>query len=487
MAIANGVMMQCFHCYSPAGGLWNDLAAKAADLAAAGLTAVWIPPAYKGASGASSVGYDVYDLFDLGEFNQKDTTPTKYGSKAELIASIEAVHRAGLQVYADVVFNQKDGADFTEDVLAQQVEWNDRNATKNGWYMIKAWTRFEFPGRGDTYSAMKWSWTCFDAVSCDENLPRPQKFEKLLRLKDKVFSTDVSKEKGNYDYLCCADCDVEGAVADEFYHWGEWLIRQTHIDGFRIDAAKHIRSSFFPGWLDHLRSTFRLELFAVGEYWSADVEDLKRFIDATGGSMSLFDVPLHYNLQRASNAGESYDMRTIFERTLVKEQPVLAVTFVDNHDTMPCQSLESWVQPWFKPLAYALILLRQGGYPCVFTADYYPCPSYGDSSREVRLESYRALIDMFLDARRKYGYGDQHDSFDDPRTVGWVRTGDGAHPGVMAVLMTTGSGGSKWMNTFRPGAAFIDVTGNVPGVVTADANGWANFSCCGQSVSVWVH
>ena len=35
------------------------------------------------------------------------------------------------------------------------------------------------------------------------------------------------------------------------------------------------------------------------------------------------------------------------------------------------QALESWVEPWFKPLAYALILLRREGYPCVFYPDYY--------------------------------------------------------------------------------------------------------------------
>ena len=29
------------------------------------------------------------------------------------------------------------------------------------------------------------------------------------------------------------------------------------------------------------------------------------------------------------------------------------------------------VEPWFKPLAYALILLRREGYPCIFYADYY--------------------------------------------------------------------------------------------------------------------
>jgi alpha-amylase len=86
--------------------------------------------------------------------------------------------------------------------------------------------------------------------------------------------------------------------------------------------------------------------------------------------MSLFDIPLHYRFREASLAEATYDLRTIFDRTLVQQQPSLAVTFVDNHDTQPGQSLESWVEPWFKPLAYALIILRRDGYPCVFQGDY---------------------------------------------------------------------------------------------------------------------
>jgi alpha-amylase len=35
-----------------------------------GVSAVWIPPAYKGTS-VYDVGYGTYDLWDLGEFDQK--------------------------------------------------------------------------------------------------------------------------------------------------------------------------------------------------------------------------------------------------------------------------------------------------------------------------------------------------------------------------------------------------------------------------------
>ena len=69
-----------------------------------------------------------------------------------------------------------------------------------------------------------------------------------------------------------------------------------------------------------------------------------------------------------------------------KENPELAITFVDNHDTQPGQSLCSWIPDWFKPLAYAIILLRKQGTPCVFYGDYYGIEHDGVSSKKDILE-----------------------------------------------------------------------------------------------------
>jgi alpha-amylase len=52
------------------------VAEKAPDLAKAGITSLWLPPAYKGTGGGMDVGYGIYDLFDLGEFDQKGSVRT---------------------------------------------------------------------------------------------------------------------------------------------------------------------------------------------------------------------------------------------------------------------------------------------------------------------------------------------------------------------------------------------------------------------------
>jgi alpha-amylase len=484
MSLENGVMLQCFEWYYPVGGkLWNDLATRARDFANKGITAMWLPPCGKGSHGGLDVGYAVYDLFDLGEFNQKGSVSTKYGARQELLKAIKAMHNAGLHVYADVVFNHKDGADETEDVMAQEVDWNDRNRPLTDWYQIKAWTKFTFPGRAGQHSTMSWFWWCFDSLSFDQNQPNASK---LFRLKDKSFSTDVSHEHGNYDYLMADDLDMgEANVRTELNYWGEWFLNTTRVDGFRLDACKHIRSSWFPDWLGRLRDKFQRELFSVGEYWSANVDELQGYLAATEGVMSLFDAPLHFRFMDASRSGNQYDMRTIFDNTLTHQNPTRSVTFVENHDTQPCQSLESTVEPWFKPHAYALILLRREGYPCIFWADYFGS-RYNDKNRDVTLYSHQFLIDKFLYARKAYGFGDQHDYFDHPNTIGWVRTGNGQHPGAMAVLMTNGSDGTKWMNVFHPYARFYDVTGHYGDEMVANQDGWTNFKCPAGNVSVWL-
>ena len=124
----NGTLMQYFYWDYPAdGALWSELIRNAADLAASGVTALWLPSPCKAERGSQDVGYGIYDLFDIGEFDQKGSVRTKYGTRQELEAAIQAAHAAELQIYLDVVFNHKAGADHTEVVMGTPVSHDNRN------------------------------------------------------------------------------------------------------------------------------------------------------------------------------------------------------------------------------------------------------------------------------------------------------------------------------------------------------------------------
>ena len=204
----------------------------------------------------------------------------------------------------------------------------------------------------------------------------------------------------------------------------------------------------------------------------------------------MFGVPLHYHFHYASKAGGNYDMRQLLEGTLMAQRGRDTVTFVENHDSQPLQALESCVDPWFKPLAYAIILLRREGYPCIFYADYYGA-AYDDTGRDgnrhhIVMPSHRAILDTLLHARQNHAWGEQIDYLDHQNRIGWTRLGDDEHPQAMAVLMSDGMEGTKWMEVRRHNATFLDVTGNVGGTVVSNENGWAEFRCNGGSVSVWI-
>lgn len=489
MADINGVMMQFFHWYTAAdGSLWNELKTEAANLAKIGVTALWLPPAYKGVGGGYDVGYGVYDMYDLGEFDQRGTVRTKYGTKAQYLDAIQSAQASGIEVYADVVLNHMMGADHAEEAEATPLNPHDRHEAIGEMQKVKVWTHFSFPGRGGKYSDAEWHWWHFDAVDYNEY---DETQDAVYLFQGKKFDNNVDLEKGVFDYLMGCDLDFEHQeVQERLKQWGAWYVDITNIDGFRFDAVKHVRAGFFPEWLQHCRRQSGRRLFAVGEYWSGDVEALHHFVEVTGGDVMLFDAPLHYNFSEASKASNNYDLRQIFDNTLVQQQPGLAVTLVDNHDSQPLQALESVVEPWFKPLAYALILLRRDGYPCIFYADYYGA-HYTDKGRdgneyEIWMDSHQWLIDVFLQARKTYSYGEQYDYFDHANTIGWTRLGTADHPGGMAVILSNGDSGCKWMETAQPNQVYIDATEHISETITTNSEGWAEFRCNAGSVSVWV-
>jgi alpha-amylase len=490
MPLTNGVMMQYFHWYVPSdGSFWDETARHARDLAEAGITAVWLPPAYKGTGGPHDVGYGVYDMYDLGEFDQKGSVRTKYGTRRQYLGAVRALQGAGLSVYGDVVLNHRMGGDALETVRATPYAQDDRLRPKDGPREIDAYSHFHFPGRKGRYSSFEWHARHFDAVDYDAR--RPDDKDTVYLLEGKAFDDQVALEKGNFSYLMGCDLDFQSAeVRQEALDWGKWYLDTTGIDGFRLDAVKHISAWFFPEWLDAMEKHAGKDLFVVGEYWTPDVASLHWYLDRLGSRLSLFAVPLHYAFHYASRGGGHYDMRRLLQGTLMQLRPTQAVTFVDNHDSQPLQALESAVEPWFKPLAYAIILLREQGYPCIFHADYYGAryEDWGkDGQRhEVTLPSHRFLIDRFLKTRHLCGHGPQYDYFDDGNCVGWTRLGDPEHPKAMAVLLSDGAEGTKWMEVGRPNAAFQDVTEHVKETVTTNEHGWGEFRCRGGSVSVWV-
>ncbi|MBT2757699.1 alpha-amylase [Mesobacillus foraminis] len=478
----NNTIMQFFEWHlEPDGSHWRRLKEKAPELREKGITSVWIPPVTKAIT-AEDTGYAPYDLYDLGEFKQKDTVRTKYGTRQELEEAISACHNVGIKVYIDVVMNHKAGADKTEVFKVVEVDQENRTEEISEPFDIEGWTSFTFPGRKGKYSSFQWNFKHFNGTDYDEKTGNFGVFKILGDHKD--WNDHVDEEFGNYDYLMFANIDYDHPdVKKEMISWGKWLADTLNCDGYRLDAIKHINHHFISEFVEEMLKHRGDDFYFVGEFWKHELIPNQIYLDHVNYNIDLFDVPLHYRLHQASNEGRDFDLTNIFEGTLVNSHPDHAVTFVDNHDSQPHEALESWIQDWFKPSAYALILLRKEGNPCVFYGDYFGIGG------PVPVDGKKEILDILLSVRYEKAYGEQIDYFDHPNTIGWVRLGDNdLENSGCAVVISNGDDGEKrmYVGESKAGEIWKDVTNSREEEIVIDEKGFATFPVHGGSVSVWA-
>ncbi|GME31698.1 hypothetical protein GTA08_BOTSDO11485 [Neofusicoccum parvum] len=490
----NGTLFQGFEWNVPADGKhWKRLTAALPSLKEIGINNIWLPPGCK-ASSTEGNGYDIYDLYDLGEFDQKGSTRTKWGSFEELKTLCAKAKELGVGVYWDAVLNHKAAADRKEKCQAIEVDANDRTKEVSEPYEIEGWLGFDFPGRGDTYSKQKYHWYHFTGT--DYNAANEKKAIYKIQGDGKGWSSSVDKEQGNADYMMFADVDYShDEVIDDVKNWGVWITKLLGLKGFRLDAVQHFSQRFTTEWTERLRADCGPDVFLVGEFWVGETATLTAWLDNMDHKFSLFDAPLLYAFSRASTS-ERADLRGLFDGSLTQAEPVNAVTVVMNHDTQPGQTVATPVADFFKPLAYALILLRPDGYPCPFYGDLYgllpgPDTPFDDAVPPACAGALPALIK----ARALFAYGDCDDYFDeDPNCLGWVRRGtwDRGDGGCAVVLSNAGPGQKRmFVGDGREGEVWTDLLGwardgDKDAEVKIDADGFGEFTCGELSVSVWT-
>lgn len=311
---------------------WDHLATQARDLARVGFSAIWLPPALKGASGTGSVGYDVYDDYDLGGKNQRGTRPTRYGTREQLARCVATMRACGLDVYVDLVENQRSGG-----------------------------TNFHYRYR--------------DAAGGDGGrFPKdPDNFHPQVPQDPGVFGGRRTREASFGDDLAVINARPRGYVSKGLGDALGWMMRALDTQGFRLDDAKGVSTQFVPQLLSGPATAGK---FAVGEFFDGSPQPLEQWLNDTHRRASAFDFPLRFALARMCNQSQGFDMGGSLDHAgLAGIDPLRAVTFVENHDTDTRPELQPVVLG--KLLAYAYILTSEG-YPCVFYKDYSTDPGcYG--------------------------------------------------------------------------------------------------------------
>ena len=335
------IMLQGFHWYAddywyhPANGWWGEVAGKAAEIGRAGFDLVWLPPVSNGS---------YYP-------NQWYNLDSQWGSRANLLKAIGALHSSAVKVVADVVVNHRNGtkdwADFTNP------DWPTNVITRDD----------EWPG---------------------------------------VAGAPNNGKSPNYDEgqgeTGCRDLDhTNKVVQDETRIFLRWLKNDIGFDGWRYDMVKG-----YAPYYTQMYNEASSPIFSVGEFYDGNRQLLANWIDATDNTpgkvnaSTAFDFTTRYAIIAAVES-ERYEGLNDNGRPsgLIGWWPAKSVTYVESHDTSPRDpkfiqnaSAEYKAQ---RLLGYAYILTHPG-IPCVFWPHYF---DWG--------QAYKASLQALINIRKAAG------------------------------------------------------------------------------------
>jgi len=308
------VMLQAFYWDVPAGGTWWDnINSKLDEWKASGVTALWLPVISKAESGAFSMGYDPYDYFDFGQYNQKGTTETRFGSYTELKSLLANAKAKGFKLIADIILNHNSGGS------------SEPNPIKGG----------------TTY-------TNFTPLS-----------GKFIRHYDDFHPSAVdANDEGDFGGMPDL-CHNVPYVQDWFWKRtdgvGKFYRDTLGFTGWRFDYVKGFSPNVVKAWNTEVGG------FSIGEFYDGDLNLVKNWVNASGSG--AFDFPLMFAMRDAFNGT---NLTRLENAGLISVNPSKAYTFVSNHDVERDQNRISQQN---KLKAYAFIMASEGT-PFVFYLDY---------------------------------------------------------------------------------------------------------------------
>ncbi|MCL2325814.1 MAG: alpha-amylase family glycosyl hydrolase, partial [Proteobacteria bacterium] len=271
-----------------------------------------------------------------------------------------------------------------------------------------------------------------------------------------------------------------------------WLIRETNIDGFRMDAVKHMPDQFLIDLrtsIDALIAGSGEMFYMVGETFTFDKNLLKHYINP----MMLhgqFDFPFYGEILSKILKGEGnyYDIKDFVQHNDSEYGDALMGTFIGNHDVARAISVANgdseakWVQ---NPQVYndeAYLKLKLA-WTVLLTSPGIPLVYYGD---EFGLEGGNDP-----DNRRMMKFGDaltaqQKETLGFVQLLGQVRR---AHPVFSRGTRTNIDAYEKsWMYTMSDGRDTILVGVSGTGAeqtytVPVGSRGWVNLLNPGEVIS----
>jgi len=499
---------------------------RTADLFMAGYGAVWLPPPGRADLSDYSVGYDVYDRFDLG----RPGRPTLYGTETGLKTVAGSFHSAAIDLHVDAVINHNGFSDLGTPGfeaaggypgLALTLPWDidgDFNSAYDygdlqmrlaGLIDINHGKNYPFirhpvdAGDGRNIPTIG---TAPDFAGRLANVPTASNrrfypdraLEPIMVYDPATGEGDIAIYPFNLSDPMAGDPTEENATG-YLMRYLQWMVQVIGVDGFRIDAAKHVEGFTFD-FFDRAvyRQNPRLHLdgstrhvFSYSEVFDGDRGYLQTFVKKTidpgnpgviGGNRDVLDFPLQFalrdNLTGNGLQNSWYNIRNAamdFHADTMHNGSQ-GVMFAQSHD--------EW-GPELSNVAHAYVLMHPGN-----AVVYLNGREFGENRDFPKLGRGDALGGVYGDylprlvaARNTHGRGNYCERWIEKELFAYERCGSAI---VLLSNRTDAGYDSRTIQTsFAPGTPLVELTGaasdagidprdDIPSLLVVNGDGTVN-------------
>jgi glycosidase len=367
------------------GGTLQGLRSKLGYLRRLGITALWVSPVFRQVTFEPSYhGYGIQNFLDVDPH---------FGTRAEFRDFVRAAHEQGMYVILDII------AHHTGNVFAYDPDRYTAHDPGSGrWYNDPRWDgkpytvkgfndrdgRPTVPFNGETVDSREATWP--DGAIWPREFQRPELF---LR-RGHIVNWDYFPEYAEGDMFALKTLDIwvgrqaqyreaSSAFACLALVYAFW-IAYADLDGFRIDAAKHMGEEALRAFCDIIREfaqSIGKERFLLAGEVAGSRQYAWEVVERTGldAALGIEDVPGKLE-HMVTGQSEPIDYFSLF-RNWVLEKPVehrwyrnQVVTLVDDHDQVR-KGGAKWRfcgDPRYRDLAFNVVAvqLTTMGIPCIY-------------------------------------------------------------------------------------------------------------------------
>jgi glycosidase len=283
-------------------GDFNGLTGKLDYLKELGIGGIWLMPIMP------SPTYHKYDVV-----NYKAVDP-EYGTQADFQNLVAEAHKRGIRILVDLIVNHT-GSDHP-------------------------WFKSAIEGKDNPYRDY-YVWANKDSI-------REQISKKTTSLDSDnitqwhpVNGDTLSEHYYGFFWGGMPDLNLDNPkVKQEFVDIGKYWLSEMNVDGFRLDAAKHIfptdraadNHSFWIWFRDEMQK-IKPEVYLVGEVWSK-AEDVAPYLQ---GLPALFNFDMGYAITQVVKSGaDTIDLigtyKKISDYYSKNTNEFIDATFLKNHD-----------------------------------------------------------------------------------------------------------------------------------------------------------